>query len=174
MGMNIKLDHLVGQALGHVGGRLLGGHLEGRGLAPDGLPGQDFRHKPPNSHTRIPDSVRHFAHPKGCTKPGIGQSLHTVCSPSTTYYSIIPLIGYLLQYRQSPVLPLACATCFRMALIQGSCSPPGMLLVQSNVTEPKFLIYVFHTSIFAVHLPESSRCLVHTKTFPKLACGSLK
>ena len=37
---------------------------------------------------------------------------------------IIPLIGHLLQYRQSPVLPLACATCFRMALILGSCPPP--------------------------------------------------
>lgn len=48
MGTNFKLDHPVGQALGHVGGRLLGDHLEGRGLAPNGLPGQDFRHKSPN------------------------------------------------------------------------------------------------------------------------------
>ena len=80
----------------------------------------------------ISDSVRHLPFQKGARS----LALVSRCMPSAVLRvltgQIIPLISYLFQYRQSPGLPLAWPTCYRMALTLWSCSPPGVLLVQSK------------------------------------------
>lgn len=126
----------------------------------------------------ISSSVRHPCLPDEFIQHGIGRSLPAICSPSSTYYSILcPLSGITWQSRcrQSPTLRRVRNTYPCMAFTPWSCFPTGILLVWSNFREPNFLFYVFPTSFSVVLLlSTSSHYSAQTVKVSMQSCRHLK